>query len=216
MSTVSRNSAGFCQICSDISDYVLFALRCSPTGIGNAGIAPPSALRSSQCVARLRCSLPYAIDNTSIGINTFNRPSHLRHDLLGQDLQLVERERIRHAGPMDRGDDVVDAEAAVQPDHLLGDLRRRAQQETVLQQFVEFVVEIVALRASPCPAPSRDTPCIFLRDRAVRGGSPRRGSARRTPRGASALRSETACRIRRARACRHPSGARSSSSCCAG
>src|SRR3954469_17447967 len=75
-----------------------------------------------------------------------NRPSYLWHDLFRQYLQLVERERVRHAGPMDRGDDVVDAEPPVQADHLLGDLRRRSQEETVFEQFVEFVVEIVAFR----------------------------------------------------------------------
>src|SRR5205814_1289426 len=32
------------------------------------------------------------------------------------------------------------------PDHLLGDLRRRAEQKTVLQELGELVVEIVACR----------------------------------------------------------------------
>src|SRR3954465_10932544 len=90
-----------------------------------------------------------------------DRPSHLRHDLLGQDLQLVEREAVRHPRPMDRGDDVVDAEATVQPDHLLGDLRRRAKQETVLQEFIEFVVEIVAFRHDLVLAPVAIGP-VFL------------------------------------------------------
>src|SRR3954469_1004327 len=74
-----------------------------------------------------------------------NRLADLRHDLFGEDLQLVEREGIRHARPMHRGDDVVDPETAVQPDHLLRDFRGRAEQETVFQKLGEFVVEIVAL-----------------------------------------------------------------------
>src|SRR5207248_501480 len=46
---------------------------------------------------------------------------HLRHDLLGEDLQLVEGETVRHPRPMHRGDDVVDPEPAIESDHLLGD-----------------------------------------------------------------------------------------------
>src|SRR4051794_24494854 len=32
---------------------------------------------------------------------------HLRHDVFGEDLQLVEREAVRHPRPMHRGDDMV-------------------------------------------------------------------------------------------------------------
>src|SRR5262250_2767463 len=79
-----------------------------------------------------------------LGCNSQATP-HLRHDLLGQNLQLVECEAVRHPRPMHRGDDVVDPEAAVQSDHLVGHLGGRPEQETVLQELIEAVVEIVAL-----------------------------------------------------------------------
>src|SRR2546421_12971627 len=68
---------------------------------------------------------------------------HLRHDLLGEDLQLVEGEAVRHPRPMHRRDDVVDPEPPVQSDHLVGDFGRRPEEKPVLEQFVETAVEIV-------------------------------------------------------------------------
>src|SRR5437764_12332243 len=68
---------------------------------------------------------------------------HLRHDLLAEDLQLVEGEAVQHPRPMHRRDDVVDPEPPVQSDHLVGDFGRRPEQKPILEQFVETVVEIV-------------------------------------------------------------------------
>ena len=70
-------------------------------------------------------------------------PADGRHDLLRQDLQLVEREVVRHARPMHRGADVVDPEPPVEPDHLLGDFGWRTDQKAVFQQLGEIVVEIM-------------------------------------------------------------------------
>ena len=47
-----------------------------------------------------------------------------RHHLLGQNLHLVEGEAVGHAGPMDRRDEVVDAEASLQIDKPIGDFGR--------------------------------------------------------------------------------------------
>src|SRR5205085_9623706 len=68
-----------------------------------------------------------------------NRLAHLRHDLFGEDLQLVEGEGIRHARPMHRGDDVVDPETAVQPDHLFRDFRRSEEHTSELQSQSKLV-----------------------------------------------------------------------------
>src|SRR5260370_33864336 len=60
-------------------------------------------------------------------VNRLKAAADLRHDFFGEDLQLIEGEAVRHARPMHRGDDMVDPEPAVQPDHLSGVPRRAAQ-----------------------------------------------------------------------------------------
>lgn len=47
--------------------------------------------------------------------------THLREDLLGQHVQLVEHEALRHARPLHAHDQVVDAGRAVQPENRVGD-----------------------------------------------------------------------------------------------
>src|SRR5215472_12878526 len=54
---------------------------------------------------------------------------------------------------MNRGDEVVDAELAFEIDQLPGDFRGRTDQKTVLDQLVEFVIEIVAGRHDLVLAP---------------------------------------------------------------
>ena len=47
---------------------------------------------------------------------------------------------------MERGDEVVDPEAALQVDQPLGDLAWRTDQKPVVEQLVEAVVKIVSRR----------------------------------------------------------------------
>lgn len=54
-------------------------------------------------------------------------------DLLGQAMQLFQSETVRHAGPVDRGDQVVHAQKLVEPIELIRDFPRRAKEEAVLQ-----------------------------------------------------------------------------------
>jgi hypothetical protein len=51
--------------------------------------------------------------------------SHLGEDRLGQHMQLVKEQALRHARPLHAHDQVIDARGPVQRQHLLGYLIRR-------------------------------------------------------------------------------------------
>src|SRR5271154_4441156 len=88
----------------------------------SVGLRPRFQQRQALTIASKRSLQSFAFSGAALCLS--HSLPHLRHDLFGQDLQLVERKAVRHARPMHRGADVVDPEPAVEPDHLVGDFGR--------------------------------------------------------------------------------------------
>src|SRR2546429_5346702 len=132
------------RVCSRMSLPTSPVTGCRP-------VWPDTKTRFPNLVAGDRLGLAAAGLTCTISFLGIASPSrltlpHFRKYFLGQHVQLVQREALRHARPLHAHDEMVDPGRAVEREHLLGDLVRRADEEPVVDQIVELGAQVVVAR----------------------------------------------------------------------